>query len=60
MSHREVHAVFGDFPSHFFDLAPLGRSLIENGIGVVDVSIDFSDRKIAEPREAAAGPEMGT
>src|SRR5208282_6753845 len=52
-SHHKVHAVLGNFPSRLFHLAPLSRVFVENGIRIVDVSIDFSDRKIAKPREAA-------
>jgi len=54
-SQRKIHAVFCDFPSCSFQCATLVRVFIENGIGIVDVSIDFSDSKIAKLREAASG-----
>ena len=59
-SQRKIHAVFGDFPSRFFDRATLGRVFIENGIGVVDMSIDFSTRRSLSRARLPSGPEIGT
>ena len=50
---REIHPVLGDLPTRFLDSAALGRSLIEDGIGVVHMSIDLSRAKMTQPREAA-------
>src|SRR5215472_6130345 len=58
--HIEIHAVERDFASGGFDFAPLGRVLVENGIGVVDVNVDSAVACIfGHGGEASAWPADG-
>src|SRR5262249_51145026 len=51
------HAIVGDFEAGFQYRAMLGRILVENGVGIVNVNQDFAAVSVGrELRQQAVGP----